>query len=82
MQLLCYSKLFEVISCSQNAIKEIVHVNSNAIEAPFEFIYLPLLSISAHFMGPGACVNKYWNELVILWTVVLAAKRQEIASIK
>ena len=39
-------------------------------------MYFPLLSLTTHFMGPGARVKVTddWKEPVIIWTVVLEDK--------
>lgn len=60
-------------------MKDLVKANANAIGSPLEFILFPLLSISAHFMGPDTrvIVNEHWREPLILWNVVLADKGQK-----
>lgn len=61
------------------AMKKVIKANADAIGSPLEFIFFPLLSISAHFMGPNTriLVNEQWREPLILWTVVLADKDQK-----
>ena len=64
---------------STTAITALVKANANAIGSPTEFIFFPLLSISAHFMGPDTRVvlNDHWREPLIIWSVVLADKGQK-----
>ena len=61
------------------AMKKVINANADAIGSPLEFIFFPLLSISAYFMGPNTriLVNEQWREPLILWTVVLADKGQK-----
>ena len=59
-------------------IKDVVNANANAIGSPKDFIFFPLLSVSAHFMGPHirVTINDEWKEPLMLWSVVLADKGQ------
>ena len=71
--------LFDINNCATMNIRNLVEDNSKAVGCPFEFIYFPMLTLTAHFIGPGArvLVNKDWKEPVIMWTVILADKGQK-----
>ena len=70
---------FDLDDFASEGIKTLVRDNSDAIGCPVEFMYFPLLSLGAHFMGPGTSVliKKGWKEPVIVWTVKLADKGQK-----
>ena len=48
--------LFDISQSTTDDIKLVVKSHSDAIGSPLEFIYFPLLSLTAHFMGPGCRV--------------------------
>ena len=61
------------------AMKTVIKANADAIGSPLEFIFFPLPSISAHFMGPNTriLVNEQWRAPLTLWTFFLAEKGQK-----
>ena len=56
-----------------------VKAHADAVGAPPEFIFFPLLTATAAFMGVNAqmCVNPEWREPAILWNVVAARKGEK-----
>ena len=73
---------FDVESCLTNQIRELCEAHANSVGAPIEFILFPLLSLTAHFMGPSYVdisedERKEWKEPVILWNIIAADKGQK-----
>ena len=65
-------------SCSSSLIRTI-EGHADAVGAPKEYIFFPLLTVVASFMGVNArmCVNSEWSEPAILWSVVAARKGEK-----
>lgn len=61
-----------------------VRAHADTVGAPTEFIFFPLLTVTALFMGTNAqmCVNSEWHEPAILWNVVAARKGEKTAALK
>lgn len=61
--------------CGENTLK-FVDGYANALGCPREFVFFPLLSTVAHFMGIKSRirVTDLWTEPAILWIVVCARK--------
>lgn len=62
-----------------------VEGHAKAVGAPKEYIFFPMLTVAATFMGVNAKVdiNQEWSEPAILWTVVTARKgEKKTAAIK
>lgn len=65
-------------SCSSKLLNTIT-AHSEAVGAPKEYIFFPLLTVSASFMGVHArmSINEEWSEPAILWNVVAARKGEK-----
>ncbi len=52
---------------------------AGAVGCPPEYIFLPLLTTCASFMGARSSlkINETWSEPPILWTVVVARKGEK-----
>ena len=61
--------------CSPILLKT-VGAHADAVGAPKEYVFFPLLTVSASFMGVNARINinDEWCEPAILWNVVAARK--------
>ena len=64
--------------------KDILQAYAGAVGCPTEYLFLPLLTICASFMGAQTKVkiNDTWYEPAILWTLVVARKGEKSAAIK
>jgi hypothetical protein len=64
--------------CSDQLLKA-VSAHAEAIGAPKEYIYFPLLTVIASFMGVNAeiKINDEWCEPPILWNVIGARKGEK-----
>ena len=53
--------------------------HAEAVGAPKEYIFFPLLTVSASFMGVNARINinEEWSEPAIMWNVVAARKGEK-----
>ena len=60
-------------------LHKIITANADAIRAPPEFIFSPLLTATASFMGTNAFVNSNpeWQEQSILWFIIAARKGEK-----
>jgi hypothetical protein len=65
-------------SCSSTLLNTIT-AHTEAVGAPKEYIFFPLLTVSASFMGVNArmSINEEWSEPAILWNVVVARKGEK-----
>ena len=65
-------------ACSEEVL-EVITANAEAVGAPKHYIYFPLLTVSASFMGVNAkiMINEEWSEPAILWNVVAARKGEK-----
>ena len=65
-------------SCSAELLKTI-SAHADAVGAPKEYIFFPLLTVAASSMGINAriSINEEWNEPAILWNVVAARKGEK-----
>lgn len=65
--------------CTSDKVKSLVKLHANTIGCPVEFMFMPLLTLTSHFMGPDTRVKVKdgWEEPPIIWTVVLADKGQK-----
>lgn len=71
-------------ACSTDLLKT-VEGHAKAVGAPKEYIFFPLLTVAASFMGVNAKVdiNQEWSEPAILWTVEAGRKgEKKIAAMK
>ena len=66
-------------TCCSTTLLRTVESHADAIGAPKEYIFFPLLTIIASFMGVNAKmnVNQEWSEPAILWSVVAARKGEK-----
>jgi hypothetical protein len=64
--------------CSPTLLKA-VGAHADAVGAPKEYVFFPLLTVSASFMGVNAriSINDEWSEPAILWNVVAARKGEK-----
>ena len=60
-------------------LHKIITANADAIGAPPEFIFYPLLTATASFMGTKAFmnINPEWQEPSILWFIIAARKGEK-----
>ncbi len=65
-------------ACSGDLLK-LITAHSDAIGSPKHYIYFPLLTVIASFMGVNASIkiNEEWHEPPILWNVVAARKGEK-----
>lgn len=65
--------------CCSPSLIHTIEGHADAVGAPKEYIFFPLLTVVASFMGVNAriCVNPEWSEPAILWTVVAARKGEK-----
>jgi hypothetical protein len=65
-------------ACSEQLLTT-VSAHADAIGAPKHYIYFPLLTVGASFMGVNARIkiNEEWSEPAILWNVVAARKGEK-----
>ena len=56
-----------------------VQAHADAVGAPKEYIFFPLLTVAASFMviNGSMCINPEWTEPAILWNVVAARKGEK-----
>ena len=64
--------------CSPTLLRTL-SAHADAIGAPKEYIFFPLLTVTASFMGVNACmhINSEWQEPAILWNIVVARKGEK-----
>ena len=57
-------------ACSEMLLKT-VKAHADAVGAPTEFIFFPVLTVTASFMGINAqmCLNSEWREPAVVWHV-------------
>ena len=60
-------------------VLQVVQAQADAIGAPKEYIFFPMLTVIASFMGVNAScmVNQEWSEPAILWNVIGACKGEK-----
>ena len=65
-------------ACSEELLKTI-EAHADAIGSPYHYIFFPLLTVCASFMGVNARINinEEWSEPAILWNVVAARKGEK-----
>ena len=65
-------------ACSPTLLKT-VQAHADAVGAPKEYVFFPLLTVTASFMGVNGnmCINPEWTEPAILWNVVAARKGEK-----
>ena len=65
-------------TCTPKLLKT-VSAHAEAVGAPKEYIFFPLLTVSASFMGINAriSINDEWSEPAIMWNVVAARKGEK-----
>ena len=65
-------------ACSAELLTTIT-AHAEAIGSPKEYIYFPLLTVIASFMGVNATIdiNEEWSEPSILWNVIAARKGEK-----
>ena len=65
-------------ACSEKLLRTVT-AHAEAIGAPKHYIYFPLLTVAASFMGIKAkiTINEEWTEPSILWNVVAARKGEK-----
>ena len=58
---------------------KLISAHADAVGSPKHYIYFPLLTVTASFMGINAKVdiNPEWKELAILWNVICARKGEK-----
>ena len=73
------SARFDWAEVASVPLRKVVKANANAIGSPMEFVFVPMLTVVASFMGINAAVqiNQDWSEPGILWTVVAARKGEK-----
>jgi len=78
------SARFEWPKVASEPLHNVVEAHANAIGSPKEFIFVPMLTVAASFMGINAVVqiNPEWSEPAILWTVVAARKGEKKTAAK
>ena len=77
-----YSSSFnqlDLTSVLSPGLHKIITANADAIGAPLEFLFYPLLTATASFMGTNAFVNinPEWQEPSILWFIIAARKGEK-----
>ena len=65
-------------ACSSTLLKT-VEAHADAVGAPKEYIFFPLLTVAASFIGINGsmCINPEWTEPAIIWNVVAARKGEK-----
>lgn len=65
-------------ACSEELLR-IITAHAKAIGAPKHYIFFPLLTVSASFMGINGSItiNEEWKEPPIMWNVVAARKGEK-----
>jgi len=78
------ARRFEWPEVASKPLRDVVEAHANAIGSPKEFIFVPMLTVAASFMGINAVVriNPEWSEPAILWTVVAARKGEKKTAAK
>ena len=73
------SHRLELSRYTSPALYRLITANADAIVAPEEFIFYPLLTAVVSCMGVNACVriNASWTEPSILWFIVAAKKGEK-----
>ena len=66
-------------SCCNARLIRTIEGHADAVGAPKEYIFFPLMTVVASFMGVNARmqVNPEWSEPAIIWTVVAARKGEK-----
>ena len=69
----------DLTSVLSPGLHKVITANADAIGAPLEFIFYPLLTATASFMGTNAFVNinPEWQEPSILWFIIAARKGEK-----
>ena len=64
--------------CKPTLLKTIA-AHADAVGAPKEYVFFPLLTVTASFMGINARINinDEWSEPAIMWNVVAARKGEK-----
>ena len=65
-------------TCSEELL-QVITAHSDAIGSPKHYIFFPLLTVTASFMGVNASIkiNEEWSEPAILWNVIAARKGEK-----
>ena len=73
------ARAMDLSKCTTPATKELLVNYGSAVGCPPEYLFLPLLTTCASFMGANSRVqiNDTWAEPAILWTVVVARKGEK-----
>ena len=73
------SKSLDFAKCTTPATRAILQSYAGAVGCPLEYIFLPLLTTCASFMGANTSIkiNDSWSEPPILWTLVVARKGEK-----
>ncbi len=69
----------DISSVMSAPLYQLVTANADAIGCPPEFIFYPLLTTTAAFMGTKAtiAINSEWQEPAVMWFVVAARKGEK-----
>ena len=73
----CKSLNFD--KCTTPTTRVMLQSYAGAVGCPLEYIFLPLLTTCASFMGVNTSlnINESWSEPPILWTLVVARKGEK-----
>lgn len=65
-------------TCSPTLLK-VVKAHADAVGSPKDYIFFPLITVAASFMGVNSRINinEEWSEPAILWNVVAARKGEK-----
>lgn len=65
-------------ACSEEVLK-LVTAHADAIGSPKHYIFFPLLTVAASFIGVNGSIkiNEEWCEPAILWNVIAARKGEK-----
>ena len=73
------AKSMDLSKYTTQTTKDILQAYAGAVGCPAEYLFLPLLTTCASFMGAQTKVkiNDTWYEPAILWTLIVARKGEK-----
>ena len=65
--------------CTTTPTRVMLQSYAGAVGCPLEYVFLPLLTTCASFMGANTSIkiNDSWSEPSVLWTLVVARKGEK-----
>ena len=73
------SQALDFAKCTTTPTRAMLQSYAGAVGCPLEYVFLPLLTTCASFMGANTSIkiNDTWFEPSVLWTLVVARKGEK-----